>query len=72
MSLSQCLRSVHLTADKISEVDYVHTLCLARSNQVSIEGFSDEEVNYMINIFLLYGLTKLCALYTILCKKLIK
>ena len=43
---------MHLTAEKISQVDCVHTrvhtLCLARSNQVSIEGFSDEELNYMI------------------------
>ena len=39
---------VHLTAEKISQVDYVHTLCLARYNQVSIEGFSDEELNDMI------------------------
>ena len=50
LRLSQCLRyssPVHLTADKISQVDCVHT-CLARSNQVSIEGFSDEELNDMI------------------------
>ena len=51
ISLSQCLRwssPVHLTAEKRSQVDCVHTLCLARSNQVSIEGFSDEELNDMI------------------------
>ena len=51
LSLSQCLRyssPVHLTAEKRSQVDCVHTLCLARSNQVSIEGFSDEELNDMI------------------------
>ena len=40
---------MHLTAEKRSQVDCVHTLCLARSNQVSIEGFSDEELNDMIN-----------------------
>ena len=37
--LSQCLRyssPVHLTAEKGSQVDCVHTLCLARSNQVSM------------------------------------
>ena len=51
LSLSQCLRyssSVHLTAEKISQVDCLYTLCLARSNQVSIEGFSDEKLNDMI------------------------
>ena len=51
LSLSQCLRytsPVHLTAEKRSQVDCVHTLCLARSKQVSIEGFSDEELNDMI------------------------
>ena len=54
LSLSQCLRyssPVHLTiltAEKRSQVDCVHTLGLARSNQVSIEGFSDEELNDMI------------------------
>ena len=31
-----------------SQVDCVHTLCLARSTQVSIEGFSDEELNDLI------------------------
>ena len=44
LSLSQCLKyssPVHLTAEKRSQVDCVHTLCLARSNQVTIEGFSD-------------------------------
>ena len=52
LSLSPCLRyssPVYLTAENISQVDCVHTLCLARSNQVSIEGFSDEELNYMYN-----------------------
>ena len=47
----QCLRyssHVPLTAEKRSQVDCVHTLCLARLNQVSIEGFSDEELNDMI------------------------
>ena len=39
---------MQLTAEKIYQVDYVHTLCLARSKQVSIEGFSDEELNDMI------------------------
>ena len=51
LSLSQCLRyssPVHLTAGTRSQVDCVHTLCLARSNQVSIEGSSDEELNDMI------------------------
>ena len=51
LSLFQCLRytsPVHLTAEKRCQVDCVHTLCLARSNQVSIEGFSDEELNDMI------------------------
>ena len=48
LSLSQCLRYRHLTAEKRSQVDCVHTLCLARSKQVSIEGFSDEELNDMI------------------------
>ena len=50
-SLSQCLRytsPVHLTADKRSQVDCVHTLCLARSNPVLIEVFSDEELIDMI------------------------
>ena len=49
--LTQCLRyssPVHLTAEKRSQVDCVHTLCLARSKQVSIEGFSDGELNDMI------------------------
>ena len=53
LSLSQCLRynsPVHLTAEKRSQVDCVHTLCLARSSQVSIEGFSDEELNDNIMI----------------------
>ena len=52
LSLSQCLRyssPVHLTAKKRSLVDCVHTLCLARSNQVLIECFSDEELYDMIN-----------------------
>ena len=40
---------MHLTAEKRSQVDCVHTLCLAHSNEVSIEGFFDEELNYMIN-----------------------
>ena len=51
LSLAQCLRyssPVHLTAEKRSQVDCVHTLCLARSKQVSIEGFSDEELNDVI------------------------
>ena len=51
LSLSQCLRyssPVHLTAEKRSQADCIHTLCLARSNQVSIEGSSDEELNDMI------------------------
>ena len=51
ISLSQCLRycsPVHLTAEKRSQVDCAHTLCLTRSKQVSIEGFSDEELNDMI------------------------
>ena len=39
---------MHLTTEKRSQVDCAHTLCLARSNQVSIEGFSDEELNDMI------------------------
>ena len=55
LSKSQCLRysnPVHLTAEKRSQVDSVHTLCLARSNQVSIEGFSDEELNDMIKFIL--------------------
>ena len=51
LSLSQCLRyssPVHLTAEKRSQVDCVHTLCLACSKPVSIESFADEEYNYMI------------------------
>ena len=51
LSLSQCLRyrtPVHLTAEKRSQVDCVHTLCLARSNQISIESFSHEELYDMI------------------------
>ena len=51
LSLSQCLRyssPVHLTAEKRSQVDCVHTLCLVRSKQVSIKGISDEELNDMI------------------------
>ena len=40
-------RPVHLTAQKRSQVDCMHTLCLARSNQVSIE-----ELNDMINFIL--------------------
>ena len=40
---------MHLTAEKRSQVDCVHTLCLARSKQVSIEGFSDEGLNDMID-----------------------
>ena len=50
LSLSQCLRyrsPVHLPAEKRSQVDCVHTLCLACFNQVSIEGFSDEQLNYI-------------------------
>ena len=42
LGLSQCLRysrPVHLTAEKRSHIDCVCTLCLARSNQVSVEGF---------------------------------
>ena len=39
---------MHLNAEKRSQVDCVYTLCLARSKQVSIEGFSDEELNDMI------------------------
>ena len=39
---------MHLTAEKRYQVDFVHTLCLARSKQISIEGFSDEELNDMI------------------------
>ena len=47
-----CLRynsPVTLAAEKISQIDCKHTLCLARSKQVSIEGFSDEELNDRIN-----------------------
>ena len=40
---------MHLTAEKRSQVGCVHTLCMTRSNQVSIEGFSDEELNNMMN-----------------------
>ena len=45
LSLSQCLkyiRPLNVTADKISQVDCMHTLCLARTNPVSTEGFSDK------------------------------
>ena len=38
-----------LTADKISHIVGVHTICLARSNHVTVEGFSDEELNAMLN-----------------------
>ena len=51
LSLYRCLRytsPVYLPAEKKSKVDCVHTLCLARSNQVSIESFSGEELNDMI------------------------
>ena len=34
---------MHLTEEKRFHIDCVHTLCLAHSNQVSVEGFSDEE-----------------------------
>ena len=50
LSLSQCLKyssPMHLTVEKRSQVDCVHTLWLARFKQVSIEGFSDEELNDM-------------------------
>ena len=57
LRFSQCLRyssPVYLIAEKRSQVDCVHTLCLARSNQVSIEGFSDEELNDMIKFISVY------------------
>ena len=40
---------MNLAVDNRSEVDGVYALCLARSNQVSIENFSDEELNVIIN-----------------------
>ena len=45
---------MHLTAEKRSQVDCIHTLCLERSNQVSVEGFSDEELNAMLNYIAVY------------------
>ena len=49
LSSSQCLkysRHVHLTAEKISQVDCIQPLFLARSNHhVTTEGFSDRELN---------------------------
>ena len=39
---------MHLTAEKRSHIDCVHTLCLTRSNQVSVEGFPDEELNAIL------------------------
>ena len=45
---------MHLTVEKIYNVDCVHTLCLACSNQVSVEGFSNEELNAMINFIAVY------------------
>ena len=45
---------MHLTAEKRSHIGYVHTLCLARSNQVSVESFSDEELNAMLIFIAVY------------------
>ena len=42
---------MQLTAEKRSHIDSVHTLCLAHSNQMSVEGVSHEELKAMIIVY---------------------
>ena len=50
--INYCLRQVHpatLDMEDRSLVDCLHTLIMAKSNQVTVDGFEMEELDFIIN-----------------------
>ena len=49
-NMNNCIHQMKpsLTIEQQSQVDCLHTLCLAKSNHITIGGFTHEEINCMI------------------------